>query len=52
MRKSCSWFLLVSGFLFLAFAVSRFTGADAPAAAEAKVDANRLRKSRRRCSSS
>jgi CubicO group peptidase (beta-lactamase class C family) len=42
MRKSCAWFLVVSGFLFLGFAVSHVRGADGPTAADVKVDANRL----------
>jgi CubicO group peptidase (beta-lactamase class C family) len=42
MGKSCTWFLVVAGFLFLGLAVSRGAAADGPTAAEVKVDANRL----------
>lgn len=42
MRKFCFRLWVVSGFLFLGLAVGRCAGADAPATAEATVDAGRL----------
>ena len=42
MGKSCTWLLVVAGFLFLGLAVSRGAGSDGPTAVEVQVDANRL----------